>query len=157
MDSTQLGGFDRSARSWVLAIFALGGACVGLVVPYVADWATRLEWMPFQGPLRLLASFDQTWLVWGRPLIGALLGLIAGLVVVRTSAVLVIDNDKVQVTQGDEVTVIPREKVDGVRRSKDRITIVNAKGRELFSGDVEGGKDAAREAFTRHGYPWESG
>lgn len=155
---TVVGGFDRGGRLFVVGGFAVAGIVAGFVLPLLARWAAGLPWVPFQGPLELISSFDATWLVWGRPLIGALLGLAFGLYVVAGTPVLEIRDDALEVRRNGQVQrVIPRETVGGVhlRGSK---TVVEAKeGRVLFEDDVEGGKDAIRQAFVDHGYPWEGG
>ena len=43
----------------MLALFGLGGAALGALLPFLAGWATDLPWVPFRGPLELLGSFDQ--------------------------------------------------------------------------------------------------
>lgn len=89
-------------------------------------------------------------------MIGTALGFLVALFVLRVSPVLTLTDERIEIRAGDEVTVIEREKVDGVRRKGSNIVILSATGRELFHGEVEGSKDALREAFLRHDYPWES-
>jgi hypothetical protein len=72
---TTVGGFDQSGMLWVLALFGMGGLAVGALLPVLARWASDLPWAPFQGPLELLGSFGEPWLVWGRPLLGLAAGL----------------------------------------------------------------------------------
>ena len=85
-----VGGFDRTGRAWVIALFVLGGIALGILLPAIARWASDFPWVPFQGPLQLLGSFDQPWLVWGRPILGALIALGFALWVIIDSPVLVI-------------------------------------------------------------------
>ncbi|QFG67499.1 hypothetical protein [Ornithinimicrobium pratense] len=99
-----VGGFDQAGRTWVLALFGLGGAGLGAVLPLLVRWAAELPWVPFQGPLRLLGSFDQQWLVWGRPALGLLLGLAFAVWVIHDSPVLEIDRDRVKVRRRGEVS-----------------------------------------------------
>lgn len=151
-----VGGFDQTGRTWVLALFGLGGAGVGAVLPLLAGWAAALPWVPFQGPLQLLGSFDQQWLVWGRPALGLLLGLAVAAWVIHDSPVLEIDGQRLQVRRRGEVQrVIDRRKVAAVYPRGSKIVVETEAGRALFEGDVEGEKDRVREAFLEHGYPWE--
>lgn len=152
----RIGGFDRAGRLFVVGLFGGGGLVVGLVLPWVARFADDHEWVPFGGPLRLLTSFDGSWLVWGRPLVGLLLGLVFAAWVVTNTAVLHVDPDEIRVERRGEVErVIPRAKVDTVHRTGPRVVIEAAGGRELFRDDVEGDRAAIREAFVGAGYPWE--
>lgn len=152
----RVGGFDRAGRAFVAGMFGGGGLVVGLALPWVAGVVRDLPWVPFQGPLRLLASFDGTWLVWGRPLIGLVLGLGFAVWVVADSPVLHVGTGSVRIERRGEVQrVIPREKVDGVHREGAKVVIESAEGRTLFRDDVEGDRRAIREAFVGAGYPWE--
>src|SRR5690625_7905831 len=92
-----VGGYDRNARIWVLTMCGLGGALLGLLLPLLAAWAASLPSLPFQGPVRLLGSFDQTWLGGGRPAIGLIAGLGPGVWNSRRSPVLNSRSSEVQV------------------------------------------------------------
>ncbi len=152
----RVGGFDAAGRRWVVLLFGLGGAALGASVPYLAGLAADLPWMPFQGPLRLLGSFDQAWLVWLRPVLGLVLGLGAAAWVIHDSPVLLLTAGQLRVEQRGEVQrVIPRDKVDAVYRRGGKVVVQSAAGRELFAGDVEGDREQVREAFVALGYPWE--
>lgn len=152
----RVGGFDRAGRLFVVGLFGGGGLAVGIAVPWVARFADDHGWVPFGGPLRFLASFDGSWLGWGRPVIGLLLGLAFAAWVITSSAVLHVDSGEIRVERrGDVERVIPREKVDAVHRRGSKILIETAGGRELFHDDVEGDRAAIREAFVGAGYPWE--
>ena len=151
-----LGGFDRGARAFLVAAFGIGGALVGVLVPWLAGLAADLPWVPFQGPVRLLGSFEDPWLVWGRPGIGAALGIGLAAWTILSTVVLSIGLDEIRVQRGGEVSrVIPREKVDSVYRERGKVVIVSETGRELFKDDVEGSTATIREAFVEAAYPWE--
>ena len=152
----RLGGFDAAGRRWVLALFALGGAVLGVGVPFLARLAADLPWVPFQGPLQLLASFDQAWLVWLRPALGLLAGLALGWWVILDSPVLHVGERHLRVERRGAVQrVIPRDKVDAVYRTGSKVVVQSSSGRELFAGEVEADADAVREAFLALDYPWE--
>lgn len=151
-----LGGFDDAARRWVVVVFAAGGALVGGLLPYLAGLAADLPWFPFQGPLELLGSFDQARLVWLWPAVGLALGLVFALWVIHETPVLHLTSREVRVERRGAVQrVIARDKVDAVFRRRSNVVIQTANGRELFDDDVEGDRDAIRDAFVALGYPWE--
>lgn len=151
-----VGGFDRSGKLWVLALFGLGGVAVGALLPVLAGWAARLPWVPFQGPLELLGSFDQTWLTWGRPVLGVVVGLTVAVWVILDSPVLDFHDDQIHVRRRGQVErIIERVKVDSVYRRGSKIVVETATGRRLFEDEIEGDKDVLRDAFLSHGYPWE--
>jgi len=106
--------------------------------------------------MELLASFDQAWLIWGRPILGLTLGLAFAVWTIADSPVLEIEPTRVRVRRrGDVQRILERAKIDAVHRKGGAVVIENAQGRVLFSGDVEGNRDAIRSAFVDHGYPWE--
>lgn len=155
-DPSTVGGFDASGRAWVVALFGVGGGAFGALLPLLARLAVQLPWMPFQGPLQLLGSFDQAWLTWLRPAVGLLLGLAFAAWVIMNSPRLHIDGHQVRVErQGSIDRAIDRDKVDAVYRRGSKLIIESAAGRTLFADDVEGDPDAVRDAFLAHGYPWE--
>lgn len=151
-----IGGFDGAGRLWVLGLFALGGMALGALLPLLAGWAADLAWVPFQGPLRLLGSFDQPWLVWGRPVLGLVVGLGLALWVILESPVLVIDQDRISVRRRGQVErVLERSKIDSVYRSGSKTVIETESGRKLFEDEIEGDRSEIRAAFVDKGYPWE--
>ena len=151
-----VGGFDHAGRLWVLTLFAGGGLALGALLPLLARWAAELPWMPFQGPIALLGSFDQQWLVWGRPAVGLGLGLVLALWVILDSPVLDIERAQIQVRRRGQVErVIERAKVASVHPQGSKVVIETDTGRTLFEGDIEGDKALVRRAFVDHGYPWE--
>lgn len=151
-----IGGFRPADRVWVILLFAGGGIALGLLLPLLLRWSADLPWMPFEGPLRLAGSFDDAWMISARPLLGAALGAGLGLWVVVDTPILHLGAEDITVRQhGEVVRVIPRDKVDAVHRRGGKVVIESAAGRVLFSGDVEGGKDAVARAFVEAGYPWE--
>jgi len=151
-----VGGYDRNARIWVLTMCGLGGALLGLLLPLVAAWAASLPWLPFQGPVRLLGSFDQTWLVWGRPAIGLIAGLGLGAWIILDSPVLNIRSSEVQVQRRGQVErVIPREKVEAVYWRKPQLVIKGPTEYILFEEQIDGNKHTIRDAFVEAGFPWE--
>lgn len=151
-----VGGFDRTGRLWVLALFASGGLALGALLPLLARWAADLPWVPFQGPLELLGSFDQSWLVWGRPTLGLVAGLGFATWVILDSPVLDINHEEIRVRRRGQVErLIERTKVDSVHRRGSKIVIETDSGRKLFEGEIEGDKSLIRDAFVNLDYPWE--
>lgn len=152
----RLGGFDRAGRAWVLVLFGIGGIALGALLPVLAGWAGQLPWMPFQGPLQLIGSFDQAWLVWGRPLLGLLVGLALGLWVLADTPILVVSSEQIEVRRrGNVERVIERDKVAAIYAKGRKTVIETDTGRTLFEGEIEGDRAVLREAITEHGYPWE--
>lgn len=153
-----VGGFDRTGRAWVIALFVLGGIALGILLPAIARWASDFPWVPFQGPLQLLGSFDQPWLVWGRPILGALIALGFALWVIVDSPVLVITPEQIRVQRrGTTERVIARNEVSTIYSRRSKTVIETDTGRILFDDEIEGNRAALRSAFIAHDYPWDGG
>ncbi|MGY1856377.1 YqeB family protein [Modestobacter sp. SYSU DS0290] len=151
-----VGGFDRPARVWVLGLFGAGGVAAGLLLPRLAGWAADLPWVPFQGPLELIGSFDRSWLTWGWPVGGLVAGLLFAGYVIADSPVLRIGPAEVEVRRRGRVErVVPRDVVDAVYRRRSHVVMENRTGRTLFDDDVEGDARSVRDAFLAAGWPWE--
>lgn len=133
---------------------ALGTGAAALL-PVVARWVEE-RGVPFPGILQFLASFDSDWLVWGRPAIGLVVGLVAALVIAHNEPVLTVSDDSVLVQKGDSRRRIKRADVAGVYRDGKKLVIETEQGRRLYEGDVEGGHDLVRAAFVDRDYPWEN-
>ena len=67
------------------------GVVAGFFLPRIADWAAEQRWVPFQGPLRLIAGWDGRWVGVGF----VVLGLVGGLLM---AAAILLDTLKVTVT-----------------------------------------------------------
>lgn len=68
-------GVTKTAASLLYTALAIIGLTIGYFIPQFAKWALSLPWIPFEGPLRLVTSFQ------GSPaaFITALLGMCAGI------------------------------------------------------------------------------
>ena len=153
---TSVGGFDRGGRAFILVLFVAGGLALGFLLPLLARWASDLPWVPLRGPLELISSFEAGWLVWGRPVLGAAAAPGSPSPSSATPRSSTSRTTRFASRRQDRSSASSREtKVDGVHRVGSNTVIENSRGRVLFQGDVEGGTDALRAAFLRHGYPWE--
>lgn len=149
-------GFDRQAKVAIYVVCTLIGLGLGFAVPYLAQWASELSWAPFQNVLQLVGSPDPGWLTWGRPLIGALVGVAFAVYIIFQSPVLYISEEQIEVHERGNTRRIPRSDIAGVYRDGGKVVVENHHGRRLFRGEVEGGKDTVRDTFVTHGHPWEA-
>ncbi len=148
-------GMTGGDAAFVAVLGAVLGAGAAAALPVVARWVEE-RGVPFPGPLQLLASFDSDWLVWGRPLIGLLVGLVAGLLIAHHEPVLHITRESVLVEKGSDRRRIRRADVAGVFREGGTLVIETEQGRRLYEGGVDGSREKVRAAFVDHGYPWEN-
>lgn len=149
-------GFDRSA-TWLIAIVCGAlGVGLGAALPWLARLAADLRWMPFSGPIRQFGEWDGTWATAGRLTGGLVLGVAFAGFIVHESPVVTVASDRLTIRQKGSTRYVDHSAVSGVFRDGREVVVVTAEGRELFRGDIEGGKDVVRDAFVSRGYPWES-
>ncbi len=73
--------FSKSDKVILWLGFPLAGLVLGWFLPAIAKWGSSLPWLPFQGPLKLIASYNGAWV----GIITMALGLIAGLLLTLLS------------------------------------------------------------------------
>ncbi len=148
-------GMTGDDTAFLALIGAALGAGAAALLPIAARWVEE-RGVPFPGILQLLASFDSDWLVWGRPVIGLVIGLVAALLIAHAEPVLHVSSDSVLIEKGDSKRRIRREDVAGVFRDGKKLIIETEQGRRLYDGEVEGKRDLVRATFVDRGYPWEN-
>ncbi|TDW19017.1 YqeB family protein [Kribbella kalugense] len=135
----------------------LVGLVLGFFLPRIADWATRQKWVPFQGPLKLIASWDGWWVVAICIAIGVIAGvLLAGMALDDTLKV-TITNQSVEFLKNQKTVTVPREKVAVAFLDGKEIVLQDPSSRELAREKHDQLKSEAKQipvAFRTHGYPW---
>jgi hypothetical protein len=135
----------------------LVGLVLGFFLPRIADWATRREWVPFQGPLKLIAAWDGWWVVAICVAIGVIAGvLLAGMALDDTLKV-TITNQSVEFLKNQKTVTVPREKVAVAFLDGKEIVLQDPSSRELAREKHDQLKSEAKQipvAFRTHGYPW---
>jgi hypothetical protein len=135
----------------------LVGLVLGFFLPRIADWATRRAWVPFQGPLKLIAGWDGWWVVAICVAIGVIAGvLLAGMALDDTLKV-TITNQSVEFLKNQKTVTVPREKVAVAFLDGKEIVLQDPSSRELAREKHDQLKPEAKQipvAFRTHGYPW---
>lgn len=135
----------------------LVGLVLGFFLPRIADWATGREWVPFQGPLKLVAAWDGWWVVAICVAIGVIAGvLLAGMALDDTLKV-TITNQSVEFLKNQKTVTVPREKVAVAFLDGKEIVLQDPSSRELAREKHDQLKSEAKQipgAFRTHGYPW---
>ncbi len=165
MTTTDSDGGSASANSVVfalsradIAIISVGcvaiGVALGFFLPAIGGFAARFP-IPFGDIIEKLSAFDQPWVVIARPIIGAVLGIIAAFVICGMTTPLRIDDEGIVVgRQEDHPLRISRASFSTAYFDGGELTILTEGGHRAFKGDVEGKKDDVAEAFRSRGYRW---
>lgn len=130
------------------------GVALGFFLPALGSLAARFP-IPFGDPIEKLSRFDQPWIVVARPIIGAVLGIIAAVVISISTTPLRIDDEGITIgRENDHPLRISRDSFSTAYFDGGKLTILTSGGHQAYKGDVEGKKSAVAEAFTSRGYRW---
>lgn len=139
----------------VIGVVCVGvGIALGFFLPAVGAFAARFP-IPFGDVVEKLSKFDQAWVVIARPIIGAVLGAIATLVISASTTPLRVEDDQILVGRAEDHPLrISRSAFSTAYFDGGKLTILTEGGHQAYKGDVEGKKDRIAEAFTSRGYRW---
>jgi hypothetical protein len=135
----------------------LAGAVLGFFLLRIADWASRQKWVPFQGPLELVARWDGWWVVVVCIVAGLLGGLLLAAIALDDTLKVTITNDSVEFLKNEKTVTVPRTKVATAFLDGKEIVLLDATTRELAREKHDQFKSDAQKiplAFRAHGYPW---
>ena len=85
--------------AWVAA--PLLGAGTGWLIKAAAGWAAKLPWVPWQGPLKLVASLPEPQATVGALAVGALAGAVLAFIVTVERLTVTVSANRVTRTRGD--------------------------------------------------------
>ncbi|MGK5552770.1 YqeB family protein [Actinomadura kijaniata] len=141
--------------AWAVTLVCVaGGVGLGWLVPLLADWFATLPWAPLQGPAELLASAPEPGRTLGAVAVGALLGLVLGLVAMHESLAVVVADDRVVLTVRDTPREFARAEIALAFRDGGQLVLLGPDGGEPAREDCGLSWPRLARAFTEHGYPW---
>ena len=147
-------GYGRGGQALFFLVPALIGAALGWGLWALVDWLLGLPWIPFRGPLALVASIPDTISLPVLIGLGVVAGVVFGFVALHDELFLTVDDHQVRLKHGDADRRLARTVVHAVFLDRKELVLVGDDGNELAREKTD--RPAARlaEAFTRHGYPW---
>jgi hypothetical protein len=146
-------GFSPSTRGTFLVGLPLLGTALGFFLPRLATAALRLPWVPFQGPIKLVASLHGAWAL-VTALVGAAAGLWFAFMIIKETLAVTITDREVRLAKDDAVRVVARHDVGAVFLDGKQLVLLTTSGEELAREPHESTPDRIAQAFTSHGYPW---
>lgn len=141
--------------AWVLVLFWVGcGVVVGWLAPLLADWLVTLPWAPLEGPAELLSSVPEPGRTIGGVGVGALLGLVVGLIVVHESLAVSVSRGRVVLTVRDSSQEFGCDEVGLVVRDGKQLVLLGPDGMEIAREDCDLPWRRLADAFAERGYRW---
>ncbi|RCV50311.1 hypothetical protein DEF23_17090 [Marinitenerispora sediminis] len=149
-------GPQVAERLLVWGGFPLLGAGAGWLLAWLAPWAASLRWVPFQGPLELVASIPHPQAAIGGIALGVGAGLVVAFLAEQDTLVVTVDDEQVTLVHGESVRTARRDDVAAAFLEGPHLVLLGRSAAELAR--VAGDRDARRlaRAFEAHGYPWRA-
>lgn len=144
--------FSRGDRMVLIVGGILVGALLGFAVPFVASWGASLTWIPFQGPLELIASWSQWWVRYVCIGVGILLGLVLVAAAFYDTARVAVSETQVHITEKGETVTVTRSQVATAFVDGKELVLLDAASRQLVRVSSEEKRDAIEVAFEQRGY-----
>ncbi|MED4728538.1 DUF308 domain-containing protein [Aneurinibacillus migulanus] len=149
-------GLSATTGIILYGVFGAVGLVIGYFLPRIAAWAVTLPWLPFEGLIKLINSFNGPWLT----IIMAVLGLIAGLVIayiaIKESLIITITDQEVQLKKDENTQTIALKDIDTVFFDGKQLVILGISGFELAREKNDESAIQVAKAFKEHGYPFSS-
>ncbi|GAA2076051.1 YqeB family protein [Actinomadura alba] len=140
---------------WVL--FPALGAGAGWLIKLGAAWLTEIPFIPFRPAFEFLTSAPEPRATLIALLVGALLGLAVACVAAWERLTVTVTDKAVSLRCRGTTQDFTRASVEAVFRDGKRLVLLGPVTEELAreSGDLK--TERLRDAFLRHGYPWQEG
>ncbi|MFJ7185099.1 YqeB family protein [Lysinibacillus xylanilyticus] len=134
--------------------FPLVGLVLGWFLPSIAKWASTLPWVPFQGPLNLIASYNGAWVSFITMVLGLLVGIMVTLFSFHESLEMTIYDEEVMLKLRDDETILKKEDISLVFIDGKQIVLLGNDEKELFRYKQELNRNTVGTAFLKHNYLW---
>ncbi|MGO1975451.1 MAG: YqeB family protein [Propionibacteriaceae bacterium] len=138
----------------VLVLLPLLGLLLGWGVLAIADWVAGLAWAPFQGPFQLVAEAPRPAATIIVLAVGAVAGLVFGLVVLGDSLVIEVSEEAVVLRRGDTVTRVERTELGSVHLDAKELVFLDETGLEVARVASDLPVDRVRNSLVEAGHPW---
>ncbi|MCY7784022.1 MULTISPECIES: DUF308 domain-containing protein [unclassified Bacillus (in: firmicutes)] len=147
-------GVTKTAAYFLYAALGMIGLTIGYFIPQIAKWALSLQWIHFEGPLRIITSFQGS----SAAFITALLVMSAGIwfahsVIAMLLSVKITD-DTVELITGKKVQTIRSDDIALVFIDHKRLVLLGTAGYELVREEFDEKPVKVEKAFRKHKYKW---
>jgi hypothetical protein len=150
-------GHSTADKVLLFGGFPLAGLVLGFFLPRIADWAVAKDWVPFQGPLKLISGWDGWWVGAICIVIGLLAGVLLASMALEDTLKVTVTGQSVEFLKNQKTVTVPREKVAVAFLDGREIVLQDSATRELAREKHDLLKSETKQipaAFRAHGYPW---
>ncbi|GGG02634.1 hypothetical protein GCM10010912_54300 [Paenibacillus albidus] len=152
--SSTSAGLSRLEQMLLWALISLAGLALGCFLPAIARWAAALSWIPFQGPLKLIASQEGLWL----PILTGVLGLGGGLYlshyVIKECLIAEVTGLEVAIRINGKEMTYDKSQLQACYLDGKELVLTGINGHELFREPMSSSSSRLASAFREHHFPW---
>ncbi|WP_409179031.1 hypothetical protein [Brevibacillus fortis] len=146
--------FSKTDKVILWLGFPLSGLVLGWFLPSIAKWGSSLPWIPFEGPLKLIASYNGAWVGFVTMILGLIAGIALTLFSFHESLETSVFDDKVTCKLRDDEILFKKKDISLVFMDKKQLVLVGNDEKELFRCKQELNKSRVSAAFIKHNYTW---
>ncbi|MFC7302804.1 hypothetical protein ACFQVC_01060 [Streptomyces monticola] len=139
---------------WVPFALAVIGTGAGFAVKHLAQWLVTLPRAPFKGPAETLTAVPEPWLTVGLLVAGAVVGLLAGFIILHEELAVRVAADRVVLSRADSPREFARGQVAMAARDGKDLVLIGTGGEQLAREECDFTARRLAAAFTTHGYAW---
>lgn len=132
----------------------IAGLVIGWFIPRIAKWAISLAWVPFKGPLELIASLHGSWVVFLTTCIGLIAGFGLTYIAFKESLVISVSDKDVHLKINEVEETFVKEDISVAFLDGKQLVLLGTLGEQIFREKHESTGDKVAEAFIKHCYPW---
>ncbi|MBU8568226.1 hypothetical protein KM914_17730 [Virgibacillus pantothenticus] len=147
-------GLKKLDKVFIIVLPVIIGGVLGWYIPAIADWLLTLPFIPMEGLLEKIVSFDRFLVSVIASVIGIILGFAFSWYVFYETLKIQISEQEVQLYIRNTQQVIKKGDITAVFMEQKQLVIQDLDGNESFRevSDIE--VERVEEAFREHGYPW---
>lgn len=153
-DHHTLLNFSKTDKVILWLGFPLIGLVLGWFLPSIAKWGSSLPWLPFQGPLKLIASYNGAWVGFVTMILGLIAGIAFTFLSFHESLETSVYDDKVILKLRNEEIILKNQDISLVFMDKKQLVLLGNDEKELFRCKQELNKSRVGAAFIKHHYVW---
>lgn len=149
--------FSKVDKLFLWLILPLIGLVIGYFLPPISEWASKLEWIPFQGPFNLVASLNEGWVIFATMAFGLAAGIILTLFIYNEILNIYISEDTLAFKIGKIDMSYDKDDISYIYVDHKDLVVIGHDGYELFRYEKELSTKTIKEELGEWGYLFKDG
>ncbi|MGE7624331.1 YqeB family protein [Viridibacillus sp. NPDC096237] len=149
--------FSKGDKLFLWLILPLIGLVIGYFLPPISEWASKLEWIPFQGPFKLVASLNAGWVIFATMAFGLVASIILTLLIYDEILNIYISEDTLAFKIGKIDMSYDKDNISYIYVDHKDLVVIGHEGHELFRYKKELSTKILKEELGERGYLFKDG